>query len=124
MRTHVSAAAHVLEALIMNTHCCHTFVQDGMDMNNPSYTLVNGACGYGEFARSAWPYWRAVGLGFQNPLSTQPVPKNGCGTCLEITCSGYVSTAGHHAHSEMLAHVTVPAITGDELIVAALMSVL
>ncbi|KAK9812101.1 hypothetical protein WJX73_006561 [Symbiochloris irregularis] len=58
-------------------------------MNEPSYTLVNGACGFGEFDRSVWPYWRAVGLGFQNPLSVRPVPKNGCGTCIEITCAGY-----------------------------------
>ena len=82
----------------MSHHVCGAFhhvvavaTQDGKDPDSPSFGVLNGACGYGQLNRSAWPYWRAVGLSSSNPIVAKSSAKDACGTCIKLTCTASVS---------------------------------
>lgn len=79
-------------------------VQDEVDPLTPSFGVLNGACGYGELNRSTWPFWRAVGLGPDNVLSSRAGTQSGCGLCLKITCSADVCHLLSAAGSMMCLH--------------------
>lgn len=61
--------------------------QDNMDPQKPSFGVLEGACGYGELQKEAWPYWQAVSLSLSSPIMSQSaLPRWACGVCLSITC--------------------------------------
>ena len=61
---------------------------DQADPNQPSGSLVEGACGYGPQNRDVWPNWRVGAISPENPIAANASrsPKDGCGACLEIKC--------------------------------------
>ena len=65
--------------------------------SEPSGALLLGSCGYGRLSHSAWPYWSVASAAANNPALVGSAG-SACGACLEVACSGSVSTHnGIHA---------------------------
>lgn len=68
-----------------------------MSPREPSGALLRGSCLYGNFDRSRWPYWSVASVSAHN-YALLNKGSNGCGACLEVSCSGSVSSC-HRSHA-------------------------
>eukprot|EP00884_Botryococcus_braunii_P014492 jgi/Botrbrau1/23043/Bobra.136_1s0032.1 len=97
-----TAVAHLLASVqaapnqvFQGTALVYGGYQDNKDPQQPSFGVLEGACGYGEMKKDSWPYWQAVSLSFSSPiLLDRSLPRWACGVCLTITCYDKACPAG------------------------------